>query len=114
MMNLEQLSSYCLSFPGATEEVLWQCHLVYKVGGKMFCMADLERPGRLRFKVDAADFESLIAETELLPAPHLARAHWLLIEEGTHFKKQEVQQFIATSYALVRAKLSKKIQAMLD
>ena len=35
-MNLEKIREYCLSLPHATEEVLWQKDLVFKIGGKMF------------------------------------------------------------------------------
>jgi hypothetical protein len=35
-MSLEKIREYCLSLPHATEEVLWQKDLVFKIGGKMF------------------------------------------------------------------------------
>src|SRR5688572_18872952 len=38
-MNLETLRKHCLAFPGATEQIQWGADLVFKVGGKMFCVA---------------------------------------------------------------------------
>ena len=37
-MGLEKIREYCLSLPHATEEVLWQKDLVFKIGGKMFAV----------------------------------------------------------------------------
>ena len=41
-MTLEKLRTLCLSFPGATEQIQWGADLVFKVGGKMFCVACTE------------------------------------------------------------------------
>ena len=37
-MNIEHLREYCLSFPGATEDVKWGSDLCFSVGAKMFCV----------------------------------------------------------------------------
>ena len=37
-MNIEQLRKYCLSFPGATEDIKWGADLCFCVGEKMFCV----------------------------------------------------------------------------
>ena len=37
-MTLERLRELCLSMPGATEQIQWGADLVFKVGGKMFCV----------------------------------------------------------------------------
>ena len=41
-MTLETLRTLCLSFPGATEQIQWGSDLVFKVGGKMFCVSCTE------------------------------------------------------------------------
>ena len=41
-MNKDELRSFCLSFPGATEQVQWEYDLLFKVGGKMFLVTNLE------------------------------------------------------------------------
>ena len=41
-MNLERLRKLCLALPGATEQIQWGADLVFKVGGKMFCVACTE------------------------------------------------------------------------
>ena len=35
-MNIEQLRKFCLSFPGATEDIKWGNDLCFCVGKKMF------------------------------------------------------------------------------
>ena len=35
-MNIEQLRKYCLSFPGATEDIKWGADLCFCVGAKMY------------------------------------------------------------------------------
>ena len=44
-MDVDWIRALCLSLPGATEQILWEHDLVFKVGGKMFAAAPLE-PGR--------------------------------------------------------------------
>jgi predicted DNA-binding protein (MmcQ/YjbR family) len=34
-MTLEKLGKYCLSYPGATEQIQWDADLVFQVGGSM-------------------------------------------------------------------------------
>lgn len=37
-MTIEKLRALCLSLPGGTEQIQWGYDLVFKVGGKMFCV----------------------------------------------------------------------------
>ena len=41
-MTLERVRKICLAHPGATEQIQWGADLVFKVGGKMFCVACTE------------------------------------------------------------------------
>ena len=112
-MDLDTIRHICLAFPGATEQLQWEHHLLFKVGGKMFCMTDLDDPARVRFKADIEDFEALVETGSFMPAPHLARANWLLVMHPEDLKLRDWKQHIARSYELVRAKLPKKVQAEL-
>jgi predicted DNA-binding protein (MmcQ/YjbR family) len=42
-MDIEALRRYCLSLPAATEGIQWGSDLLFRVGGKMFAVAALER-----------------------------------------------------------------------
>ena len=75
-MNAETVrawcTSVCLAFPHATENVQWGNDLVFKVGGKMFAMANLEGGGRvLAMKCSSEDFALLTEQDGIFPARYL-------------------------------------------
>ncbi|WP_237561525.1 hypothetical protein [Frateuria defendens] len=43
----------------------------------------------------------------------MARAHWVAVVEPGRFATAELERFVRESYALVRARLTKKAQAAL-
>jgi predicted DNA-binding protein (MmcQ/YjbR family) len=49
----------------------------------------------------------------MAPAPYMARAFWVSITEPQRFSDAQIEAFIRRSYELVRANLSKKVQARL-
>ena len=112
-MDIESLRTICLAFPGATEEVQWETHLLFKVGGKMFCIGNLDGTPGAAFKVPEEDFEELSARPGIIPAPHLARAKWIKVMETNALKPKEWKALLQQSYDLIRAKLTKKVQATL-
>ena|ERR1043165_2852615 len=112
-MDLDTLRSICLAHPGTTEEVQWENHLLFKVGGKMFCITSLDDANDTSFKVRDEDFDELTAGDAYGPAPHLARAKWVKVTQPKAVRLNEWKERIATSYNLVRARLPKKIQAEL-
>ena len=63
-MTLESIRKLCLSLPGATEQIQWGKDLVFKVGGKMFCVCCTEpvAPPKvaMSFKCDEATFAELV------------------------------------------------------
>ena len=113
-MNVDWLRRYCMSFPKATEEVLWGGELVLKVGGKMFAVAPLE-PGRtcVSFKCTPEEFADLTERPGIIPAPYLARNYWVAIEDEDALPAAELKRLLRNSYDLVFAKLPKKTQAKL-
>jgi predicted DNA-binding protein (MmcQ/YjbR family) len=69
--------------------------------------------GRLSFKVDKDRFLELTDQPGMIPAPYMARAFWVSIVEPERFARAEIEAFVRRSYELVRAGLSKKLQAKL-
>lgn len=113
-MTLETLRAWCLSFPGATEQIQWGSDLVFKVGGKMFCVAATEpSPVAASFKCDEETFADLVERDGVLPAPYLARAHWVAVEGLNSLPARELRPLVARAYELVRQKLPKSTQARL-
>jgi predicted DNA-binding protein (MmcQ/YjbR family) len=114
-MTLEKLRQHCLSFPGATEQIQWGADLVFKVGGKMFCVACTETaPNVMSFKCDDETFAELCEREGIIPAPYMARAKWVALERWDTLNDRELKPFVAEAYRLVKQKLSKKAQAALE
>jgi len=113
-MLLDWLRPYCLSFPGATENVQWGNDLVFKVAGKMFAVANLE-PGKhvLAFKCSPEDFAELTERPAITPAPYLARAQWVAMARETAIPRRELEALLKRSYELVAAKLPKSVRSRL-
>ncbi len=112
-MNLEKLRKHCLTYPGATEQIQWGADLVFKVGGKMFAVAATEPEARhrLSFKCSDEGFAELVEQEGVVPAPYLARAKWVALEQFEALSDREIERRIRDSYDLVFAKLTKKDQA---
>jgi len=103
-----------MSFPHVTETVQWENDLVFKIGGKMFAVAMLE-PVRafVTFKCTPEDFAELTERAGIIPAPYLARAHWVAIETEDALTTAELKSYLRQAYDLVLAKLPRKKQAAL-
>ena len=110
-----QLEALCGHWPGVTRDIKWGADLVLSVGGKMFAVtpSDGSEGGRLSFKVADERLLELTDQPGIIPAPYMARAHWISITEPQRFATAELEAFILGSYALVRAKLTKKLQTEL-
>jgi predicted DNA-binding protein (MmcQ/YjbR family) len=114
-MNLETLRKYCLAMPGATEQIQWGADLVFKVGGKMFCVACTEvAPNVMSFKCDDETFAELCERDGIIPAPYMARAKWVALEQWSTLDDRELKPLVAEAYRLVKEKLPKKTQAELS
>ncbi len=112
-MDLDTLRAICLAHPGATEEVQWENHLLFKVGGKMFCITNLDDANDTSFKVSDEDFEELSASDMFMPAPHLQRAKWVKVTQPQALKLADWKAHIGRAYEIIREKLPKKVQATL-
>ncbi len=111
-MNVDFVRSVCKSLPRVTETVMWGDHLVYKIGGKIFAIAALEPSDVwLSFKCSEEDFAELIERPRVIPAPYLARAHWVALESDDSIPLPELRSRLKTAYELVFAKLPKKVRA---
>jgi predicted DNA-binding protein (MmcQ/YjbR family) len=113
-MDIEWIRQHCLSHPHTTEQIQWGSDLLFKVGGKMFAGVPLE-PARVwvTLKADPEEFPELIERQGIIPAPYLARAKWIAIENERAIPRSEVLRLVSKSYEMVFANLSKKLQVEL-
>lgn len=110
-MNVDAVRTCCLSFPHVTETVQWGNDLVFKVAGKMFAFTALEAGAGpwLSFKCAPETFSELIERPGVIPAPYLARAHWVALERHDAIGRAELKSLLRTAYDLTVAKLPKKV-----
>ena len=113
-MDIEWVRQHCLSLPHTTEKVQWGSDLVFKIGGKMYAVVGLE-PGDhwLSFKCTLEDFGELAERPGIIPAPYMARAHWVSLETADALSRAEIKRLLRQAYELVFAKLPKKARAVL-
>ena len=114
-MSAELVRTFAMSLPNATEQIQWEDHLLFKIGGKMFAITTLGPIGvRLSVKTTPEKFYELTEIPGVIPAPYMARNHWVALERWDAIRRTEMEALIRESYDLVFAKLPKKTQAQLS
>jgi predicted DNA-binding protein (MmcQ/YjbR family) len=81
----------------------------------MFCVLDTAPvdsggSGRLSFKVEETRFLEFTDRPGIIPAPYMARAHWISLTTPKALSASETKALIRRSYELVFAKLPKTKQ----
>ncbi len=116
-MNLESLRAYCLKLTGAYEDFPFDEEtLVFKVGGKIFCITDFNQPERLTLKTTPAKSLELRAEyEEIVPGYHMNKKHWITVDtESDRLNGKFVKALIKESYELVVNGLTAAQKKLLD
>ena len=108
-MDIATLRAFCLSFPGAKEDVKWGNDLTFMVGEKVFCFTGFKNPPGVSIKVPEEEFAELTATPGITPAPYLARYKWVAIENVNTIPRKELERLLRQSYELVKAKLPKGV-----
>jgi predicted DNA-binding protein (MmcQ/YjbR family) len=115
-MNQESVRAYCLSLPHVTEDVQWGADLLFRIGNKMFAVLTLEQGHGhcMSFKCTPEMFAELTERDGIMPAPYVARYHWVALEHFDALRDSELKPLLKTAYELVKAKLPKKVRAQLS
>jgi len=112
---LANVRKYCLTFPGATENIQWEKDRVFKVAGKMFLCMGSDPGAGFSFKVEDERFLEMTDLPGIDPAPYLARARWVRIEPSDcELSYRDLKPLIRRSYELVVARLPKKTRSALQ
>jgi predicted DNA-binding protein (MmcQ/YjbR family) len=114
-MDLEKIRQYCLSLPQVTERVQWGNDLLFCIGEKMFAVAGLDAkyPTKLSFKCTPEKFADLVEQEGIIPAPYVARYHWVALEDLNALPQRELKELLKNAYQLVHDKLPKKTREKL-
>jgi len=119
-MDIQQLYDYCLSKKGVTEHFPFdEDTLVFKVMGKMFCLASLKEweQGNPSLNLKCDPDYALVLRDEfesVQPGYHSNKKHWNTVYVNREIPDKKVIHFINHSYELVAAKLPKKEREMLS
>ncbi len=113
-MQVDWVRRLCLSLPHTTESVQWGEHLVFKTGGRIYAILALEPDDHwLSLKCSDQDFVDLIERPGIVPAPYLARAHWVALESEDALPHAELEAMLRRAHELVFAKLPRKTREAL-
>ena len=123
-MDAERLRAYLLTLPNTVETRQWGNNLVFwvgdkAIGGKMFALINLDDPGTrlartdLMFAVDPEHFHQLLETEGVIPAPYLARAHWVALERWNALSSRELEDLLREANTLVFSKLPARTREVL-
>lgn len=115
-MNIEDVRSYCLTKPYATEDMPFgpDC-VVYRVGGKIFCCLALEHEKVVQLKWNPEEFDEIIATYPYVgQAWHWHKRHMIQFNlDEAPIPEAVVKGLIDQAYTYVRDRLPKKIRNQL-
>ena len=122
-MNVESTRAFLLTLPHVVETMQFGDNLVFwvgdkAIGGKMFTLIALDAASRsdqpvISFPVDREAYGDLLEIEGLVPAPYLARIHWIAATDWSVFPNAEWHERLRHAHALTLAKLSARTHTIL-
>jgi predicted DNA-binding protein (MmcQ/YjbR family) len=113
-MTIEEIQAICKKYAGVTEDIKWENHLCFSVGGKMFLITAPDVvPVSASIKASDEAFEDLQHRQGFIPAPYLARHKWIWMDDIGRLSKKQWEGYIATAYHLVATKLPARTRKQL-
>lgn len=110
-MTIADLQLICKKLKGVTQDIKWEDHLCFNVGGKMFLVTSPDSvPVTASFKVDDDEYDEISNRKGFIPAPYLARYKWVFVDDIKRMSNKEWDNRIKTSYELISKKLPSKIK----
>ena len=109
-MTPEAFEAHCLGLPAVTLSIQWGGTSVFKVGGKIFALANglvERRASGFMFKVSEMAYELLIEAGLARPAPYLARAKWVQLADNDALPDAELAAYLEQAHGLIAAKLTR-------
>ncbi|MCO5259466.1 MAG: MmcQ/YjbR family DNA-binding protein [Crocinitomicaceae bacterium] len=115
-MDLEAIRNYCIVKKGVSESFPFdETTLVFKVGGKMFALIDIDDCSSINLKCDPDKAVELREQfEEITPGFHMNKKHWNTVLLTGSLSNKMVLELIDHSYNLVFLSLSKKLRNELE
>jgi predicted DNA-binding protein (MmcQ/YjbR family) len=109
-----QLHTFCVAFPGVTEEMPFDDRtVVFKVGGKIFCLFDAYEFSGCALKCDPNWIAELRASWEgVTTGPYLHKRHWNYVypEPFGDVPNSLFWELVTHSHELVKQGLPRKVR----
>ena len=109
-----------MGLPYAVETMQWGDKIVFgvgdkAVGGKMFCLLNLDAGahGVVSYSAGPERFAELVEREGIVPAPYMARIHWVAVDRWDVLRNAEWEQELRAAHAITLAKLPKGVRAVL-
>jgi predicted DNA-binding protein (MmcQ/YjbR family) len=123
-MDAERLRAYLLKLPHVVETMQWGANLVFwvgdkAIGGKMFALVNLDEPTAnkrnlvLSFAAGPARYAELLDREGIVPAPYMARIHWVAAEGWEVFTTAEWLRELHAAHEITLAKLPPRTRKVL-
>lgn len=110
-MTIEDIRILCKKHKAVTEDIKWEDHLCFNVGGKMFLITSPDSvPPTASFKVPDDEFEELSSREGFMPAPYLARYKWVWTDDISRLSRKQWEAVIRNAYSNVASRLPAKIR----
>lgn len=108
---LDLVRNHCLSKFACTEDFPFdQSTLVFKVGGKMFALIDVDTPDYINLKCNPEYSAELQADyASITPGFHMNKKHWISVGLHGELDHSMLLKLIDDSYQLVYQSLTKKV-----
>jgi predicted DNA-binding protein (MmcQ/YjbR family) len=115
-MDVERARAFLLALPHAVETMQWGDNLVFwvgdkAIGGKMFCLLNLDADARgvMSYSAGVERFAELVEREGIVPAPYMARIHWVAVERWSGLRNAEWESELRAAHEITLAKLPKKV-----
>ncbi len=114
--HIDWVREFCRSLPHTTEDVQWGNDLLFRIARKIYCGVPLgpESSIKITFKCTPEKFAELTEMEGIIPAPYVAKHHWVAVTDLKALRQAEIKELIANSYRIVFEKLPKRMQAELS
>lgn len=116
-MTRDEFNDFCQSLKATTNVVQWGNASVWKIGGKIFAVCSKWGEGdhaKISFKCNDMAYSMLPQQPGIIPAPYLARAKWVQIEQADAMSDEDLKAYIKMAYTIIGWKLTKAMRASLE
>ena len=115
-MNIEEIRDYCLTKKAVEESFPFgEENLVFKVGGKIFAIMDIENGKSINLKCDPELAVELRERYTYVSAGyHMNKVHWNTIDLADFVDSDLLRNWINHSYDLIVSSLPKRIRVEFD